>query len=89
MYISEGKKHMLRELGPAWRIQVIDLEPCVYRDLGKHDIEVSAVHGLKGSKISIYVWDKADLTIIERLHNLTIDQAIDVCRCFEARYAGR
>lgn len=90
MYISEGKKYLLRELGAKWKLQVIDLELCVYRDLGNYDIEVSCVNGMKRSKINIYVWQKIDgLCIVERVMRVPIMEAVPILKEIEQRYSDR
>lgn len=48
---------LLRKLGPGWKLQRIDGEVCVYRDLGNgYDIEISGV-GSASNEVTIYVWD--------------------------------
>lgn len=49
---------VIRELGgEPYRLVVIDFEPCVYRDLGDYDIEVSGCGNERGPYF-IFVWKK-------------------------------
>ena len=80
-YPGKPKKRLLDLLGKGWTIRVIDLEHCVYRDLGDHDIEISGVRTQK-SLISIYVWETSpNLRIVERYIDLPQNDAAIKALC--------
>ena len=80
-YPGKPKKRVLDLLGNGWKIRVIDLEHCVYRDLVDYDIEISGVRTQK-SHISIYVWQTSPhLEIIERYLDLPQDDAAIKALC--------
>ncbi|MFA5385650.1 MAG: hypothetical protein WC364_13525 [Eubacteriales bacterium] len=58
----------LQFLGEDYTTKIIDFEECIYRDLGKYDIEISYLKrktlGKKGYKI--YLWSKNPLKIIRK-----------------------
>lgn len=65
MELCKKKRALLTFLGKEYQEKVIDMEPCVYRDLGDFDIEISG--GFYGQPFSIYVWQKRPhMEIIER-----------------------
>ncbi len=53
-HVSPAKQALLTLLGEPWTMQQIDFEPCVYRDLGSFDIEISGGRTRK-AEIFIYV----------------------------------
>lgn len=63
--LSAGKRKLLDYLGAPYKVMVIDLEKCVYLDLGDYDIEISGGKTIY-SDFDIYVWNKKDLRIIEK-----------------------
>lgn len=64
--ISRGKQQLIDYLGEPYTIKKIDLEDCVYLDMGDYDIEISRGRTIR-SKIDIYVWKtKGRLEIVER-----------------------
>lgn len=73
---SRYKKELCHYLGEPYTIRLFDLEWCVYRDFGKHDVEVSGGR-CKKSPVHIYVWEKVPyIHIIERYSNLPNDPAV-------------
>ena len=61
-----GKKRLLDFLGEPYRSKLIDMELCVYLDMGKHDIEIARGSTLR-RPFDIYVWCKqGGLQIVER-----------------------
>ena len=84
MTLSKKAARLLAMLGAPWAKRIIDLELCVYRDLGRYDIEVSC-HGSR--TIDVYVWQKAPLRTVEKRYNLpTVEAAYAACRELEAKY---
>lgn len=78
---GKNKKRLLDLLGNGWTMRVIDLEHCVYRDLGDHDIEISGGR-TKRSRIHIYVWETfPNLRIVERYIDLPQDDAAIKALC--------
>lgn len=68
MNLSKSKKNLLRYLGKAYTSKVIDLEPCLYRNFGDHDVEISG--GSYRRPFHIYVWmTSPHLQIVERHMN--------------------
>ena len=63
--LSAGKKRLLDYLGKPYRAMIIDLENCVYCDLGDYDIEISGGKTIRAD-FDIYVWNKKELRIIEK-----------------------
>jgi hypothetical protein len=57
-----GIEKVLKKVGNGYRIQQIDFENCLYKDLGKYDIEVSGLNDLKQKHIKVFVWEKNGLT---------------------------
>jgi len=73
-HVSPAKQELLSLLGEPWTMQRIDFEPCVYRDLGLYDIEISGGRTRK-AEINIYVWKKhPDLDVIEQHRGLHYDE---------------
>lgn len=70
--LSTGKRKLLDYLGTPYKVMVIDLEKCVYLDLGDYDIEISGGKTIH-SGFDIYVWNKKDLRIIEKHMGLKSD----------------
>ena len=68
--VSPAKQVLLSQLGSPWTMKRIDFEPCVYRDLGLYDIEISGGR-TKKEQINIYVWEKQPrLYVIEQHRGL-------------------
>ena len=64
--MRKKQKEMLEFLGKDYRMKVIDLEDCIYRDLGDYDIEISRTGSTK-KHLDIYVWrTKCGLEIVEK-----------------------
>jgi hypothetical protein len=56
------QKELLALLGKDYSLKIIDLEPCIYRQINdRFDIEVSGTLR-KRSKIYVYVWNIEDGT---------------------------
>ncbi|MCD8501666.1 MAG: hypothetical protein LRY71_08320 [Bacillaceae bacterium] len=73
MKLSKGKQQLLNYLGQPYCIKQIDLEDCVYLDMGEYDIEISGGRTTY-SKVDIYVWRTKDrLEIVERHQDLKYD----------------
>jgi hypothetical protein len=71
--LSAGKKRLLNYLGKPYTTKIIDLENCVYFDMGDYDIEISRGRTVR-SKFDIYVWRKKDgLRIVERYIDVAND----------------
>lgn len=71
--LSAGKKRLLNFLGEPYTTLVIDLENCVYLDMGDYDIEISRGRTVR-SKFDIYVWKKkGGLEIVEKYFDLKYD----------------
>ena len=72
--VSPAKQVLLTQLGSPWTMQRIDFEPCVYRDLGLYDIEISGGR-TKRENINIFVWEKSPyFTVIEKHLELHYDE---------------
>ena len=70
MQLCKRKKELLTHLGPNYESRIIDGEPCVYRDLGDYDIEISG--GSYRRPFYIFVWQKRPhLEIVERYKNIS------------------
>lgn len=83
--LSKKAARLLSMLGKPWTKKIIDMELCVYRDLGVHDIEVSC-HGSR--TIDIYVWQKSPMRIVEKRFDIpNVEEAYGVCREIEAKYS--
>ncbi len=56
--LSRHLKSLCKELGPEYRIRILDLEYVIYRDFGNgYDIEVSEVNTTKANALAtIYLW---------------------------------
>mgnify|MGYP001029479055 CR=1 FL=1 len=64
--LSAGKQRLLNYLGKPYTTKVIDLERCVYLDMGDYDIEISRGRTTR-AHFDIYVWKKkGGLEIVER-----------------------
>ena len=71
--VSPAKQKLLSLLGPSWTMKRIDFEPCVYRDLGLYDIEISGGR-TKKEEINIFVWEKGPyFTVLEKHLELHYD----------------
>lgn len=70
--LATGKQRLLEYLGAPYRTQYIDLENCVYLDMGDHDIEISRGKTVR-SAFDIYVWQKSPLYIVERYFQVKPD----------------
>lgn len=71
--LSAGKQRLLDYLGEPYTTREIDLENCVYLDMGDYDIEISRGRTIR-SKIDIYVWrKKGPLEIVEKHFDLKYD----------------
>ena len=84
--LSKKAQELLSQLGKPWTKKVIDLELCVYRDLGEYEIEVSCY----GSPtFDLYVWQKSPgLHIVEKRFGLERGSAVyNACRELEAKYS--
>lgn len=57
--LTKTKQALLDFLGEGYEAKIIDLEPCIYRDFGDYDLEISGGHRLKDS-VTIYLWQKED-----------------------------
>ena len=57
--LSKNKQALLDYLGSDYKEASIDLEPCIYRDFGTHDFEISGGK-LKGQQVIIFLWEKVD-----------------------------
>jgi hypothetical protein len=54
-------KQILTEIGNGYKIQTIDLERCLYKNInGKYDIEVSGLNDLRRKFITVYVWKRQE-----------------------------
>ena len=83
--LNKRARELLKALGAPWTTKIIDLERCVYRDFGDHDVEVSSGR----QHFGIYVWAKRPgLHIIENYRVKTVDEALGICREIEARYSA-
>ena len=72
MNLSKAKQRLLKCLGDAYTKKVIDLEPCLYRNFGDFDVEISG--GYNRGPFHIYVWmTKPHLEIVERHMHLKQD----------------
>ena len=70
IHLCPLKKKLLSRLGPNYAASIIDGEPCVYRDLGDYDIEISG--GSYRRPFYIFVWQKCPhLEIVERYKNVS------------------
>ena len=70
MQLCKRKKELLSRLGSNYEARIIDGEPCVYRDLGDYDIEISG--GSYRRPFYIFVWQKCPhLEIVERYKNVS------------------
>ena len=70
MLLCKRKKELLSRLGTNYEARIIDGEPCVYRDLGDYDIEISG--GSCRRPFYIFVWQKRPhLEIVERYKNIS------------------
>lgn len=70
--LAAGKRKLLEYLGAPYRPMYIDLENCVYLDMGDHDIEISNGKTSK-TPFDIYVWQKKPLRIVERYFRVQPD----------------
>ena len=57
--LTKNKQELLNYLGKEYNAKNIDMEPCIYRDFGDYDIELSGAHK-KGLPATIFFWDKRD-----------------------------
>ena len=65
--LTKHKQALLDYLGSNYTKKIIDKEPCIYRDFGSYDIEISGGHK-KREKIYIYLWQKEQhLSVIEQI----------------------
>jgi hypothetical protein len=65
---TRKQKELLAFLGGNYSVEIIGLEPCIYRKLNNHcDIEVSGTCK-KQSKMTVYVWDISDGTRVIETH---------------------
>ena len=72
MNLSKSKQRLLKYLGKTYTEKVIDLEPCVYRNFGDFDVEISG--GSYRRPFNIYVWmTNPHLEIVERHMSLKQD----------------
>ena len=68
IHLCPLKKKLLSRLGPNYEARIIDGEPCVYRDLGDYDIEISG--GSSRHPFYVYVWRKTpQMEIVEQHKN--------------------
>ena len=89
-HVSPAKQALLSLLGEPWTMQRIDFEPCVYRDLGSYDIEISGGRTRK-AEIYIYVWQKCPcLQVVEQHWGLhyDVDDIKAICDDIVERYGG-
>jgi hypothetical protein len=71
--LSSGKQRLLNYLGEPYTTKVIDLENCVYLDMGDYDIEISRGRTTR-AYFDIYVWKiKEGLEIVERYFKVKND----------------
>ena len=54
MTLCKNKRKLMDYLGNDYIVKNIDLEPCVYRDFGSYDVEISG--GYYTRPFRIYVW---------------------------------
>lgn len=52
--LNTRKRRLLKVLGPAYNCRIIDYEPCLYRNYGRYDVEISG--GSWCRPFHIYVW---------------------------------
>ena len=82
---------LVRELGPEWKLQMIDVEICVCRNLGNgYDIEISGV-GSTRNEVMIYVWDISEglnlgAVIVHIEHDVPRKSIKAVCEELVERY---
>ena len=73
--LPPGKQRLLDYLGEPYKIKKIDLEDCVYLDLGDYDIEISRGRTLRSS-FDIYCWaKKGGYQIVQRHLSVKNDPA--------------
>jgi hypothetical protein len=70
MQLCKRKKELLSRLGSNYEARIIDGEPCVYRDLGDYDIEISG--GSSRHPFYVYVWRKTPQMEIVEQHKTPI-----------------
>lgn len=63
--MNKNLQTILESLGTEYAIKNIDLEDCIYRDLGDFDIEISGCNKKNGPH-AVYVWQKKPLSIVYR-----------------------
>lgn len=63
--MDKNLQNMLNELGQNYGIQTIDMEDCIYRDLGDYEIEISGCRK-KNGPFSVFIWLKSKKTIVYR-----------------------
>ena len=53
--LTKHKQELLNFLGPKYSFKMMDGEPCIYRNLKTHDVEISGGHQ-KNEPITIFFW---------------------------------
>ena len=67
------KQQLLKYLGKPYTFKTIDMENCIYLDMGDYDIEISAIKD-REIKFNIYVWRvKEGFEIVERYMDVEDD----------------
>lgn len=68
--LTKRKQSLLQYLGKDYIAKNIDCEPCIYRDFGEYDIEISGGH--KNSEcVTIYLWEKKER--VKVVENVTVE----------------